>query len=281
MTQPASAALCRSVLYMPATNAKAVAKARTLACDVVVIDLEDAVAPEAKAAGRAAAVAAVREGGFGPRSVVVRVNAIDSPWGRDDCRALADVAPDAVLVPKIDDAAGVAAYRSALGEVPIWAMVETMRAVLRIDDLASGAGLAALVVGTNDLAKEMRARPGADRAPFQGFLAATVAAARAHGLAAIDGVYNGIEDATGFAAECAQGLAFGFDGKTLIHPSQIAACNEAFSPTAEEIAWAHVVVAAFEAPEAADNGVIRVEGTMVERLHLDQARQVLAIAAAI
>ena len=271
----------RSVLYMPATNAKAIAKARALPCDVVILDLEDAVAPDAKAAGREAALAAVREGGFGGRELVVRVNAIDGPWGMDDCRALAMVKPDAVLVPKVDDARGVGAYRDALGDLPIWVMVETMRAVLGIGELAGAERLAALVVGTNDLAKEMRARPGPDRAPFQGFLANTVAAARANGLAAIDGVYNAIDDVDGFAAECAQGLAFGFDGKTLIHPSQITTCNSVFSPTADEIAWAQTVVAAFDAPEAADKGVIRIEGKMVERLHLDQARQVLAIAAAL
>jgi citrate lyase subunit beta / citryl-CoA lyase len=271
----------RSILYMPATSEKAVAKARELPCDAMILDLEDAVAPDAKAAARAAAVAAVRAGGFGRRELIVRVNALDGPWGEDDLKALSAAWPDAVLVPKVDDADGVAAYRALAGGVPIWAMVETMRAVLGVAGLAGAEGLAALVVGTNDLAKEMRAKPGADRAPFQGFLAATVAAARANGLAAIDGVYNAIGDAEGFAAECAQGVAFGFDGKTLIHPSQLAACNAAFSPDAAEIAWARVVVAAFAEPGAADKGVIKVEGKMVERLHLDEARRVLAVVEAI
>ena len=271
----------RSVLYMPATNAKAIAKARDLPCDAVILDLEDAVAPDAKDEARAAAVAAVRAGGFGPRACVIRVNALGSPWGEADCRAMVAGVPDAVLVPKVDDVHGVAAYRALLGDLPIWAMVETVRAVLGIADLAAAPGLAALVVGTNDLAKDMRATPGRDRLPFAGFLAATVAAARAYGLAAIDGVHNGIEDEEGLAAECRQGVAFGFDGKTLIHPAQIATCNAAFSPTADEIAWAHRIVDAFDAPAAAAQGVIRVEGRMVERLHLDQARQTLAIFAAI
>jgi citrate lyase subunit beta/citryl-CoA lyase len=271
----------RSVLYMPATNAHAIAKARELPCDAVILDLEDAIAPDLKEEARAAAVAAVRAGGFGRRACVIRVNALGSPWGEADCRAMIAAAPDAVLVPKVDDAHGVAAYRALLGDLPVWAMVETVWAVLGIADLAAAPGLAALVVGTNDLAKEMRATPGRDRLPFVGFLATTVAAARAHGLAAIDGVYNAIEDEDGLAAECRQGAAFGFDGKTLIHPAQIAACNEAFSPTADEIAWAHCIVDAFAAPEAAAQGVIRVDGRMVERLHLDQARQMLAIVAAI
>lgn len=273
----------RSALYIPATNAKAIAKARTLPCDVVIFDLEDAVAPAAKRNARAAAVAAVGEGRFGGREVVVRVNALSAPggvaaWGEEDCRALVVTRPDAVLIPKVDDARGVAAYRALLGDLPIWAMVETARAVLRLDDLAAAPGLAALVMGTNDLAKELRATPGHDRLPFHGFLAHTVAAARAHGLAAIDGVCNAIDDADGFAAECEQGAAFGFDGKTLIHPSQVAPCNAAFSPTAAAIARARRVVAAFAESDAADQGVIRVDGAMVERLHWEQAQQTLAIA---
>lgn len=270
----------RSALYLPASNPRALAKARTLACDVVILDLEDAVAPEAKPAAREAAVAAVREGGFGARELAVRVNALATDWGEEDCAALRAAAPDAVLVPKPDGGAAIAAYRERLGEVPLWAMVETARAVLRLDDLAAAPGLAALVVGTNDLAKELGARPGNDRLPFLGFLAQTVAAARAHGLAVLDGVYNAIDDAAGLDAECAQAVRFGFDGKTLIHPAQIATCNRAFSPTAEEVAWAEEVERAFAAPEAMGKGAIRLNGTMVERLHLDQARRTLAAARA-
>ena len=274
----------RSALYMPASNARAIAKARELPCDVVILDLEDAVAPDAKVAARARAIDALREGGFGRREVVVRVNALSSAWGADDCAALAGIGVAAILVPKVDDAAAIGAYRVAIGDVPIWAMIETARALLRLDDLASAPGLAALVVGTNDLEKELRMVPGADRLPFQGFLAHTVAAARAYGLAAIDGVYNAIDDMAGFTAECGQGRRFGFDGKTLIHPGQIEECNTAFTPPAAEIAWARTVITAFDAAgsaDAGDHGVIRVEGRMVERLHLDQARRTLAIAAAI
>ena len=271
----------RSALYMPASNPRAIAKARDLPCDVVILDLEDAVAPDMKNAAREAAVAAVREGGFGTRELVVRVNALSTPWGAADCAALAGARPAAVLVPKVDDAAAVAGYAALLDGLPIWAMVETAAAVLRLDDLAGAPGLAALVMGTNDLAKEMGARPGADRLPLLGFLAQTVAAARAHGLGVLDGVYNMIDDDAGLARECDQAVRFGFDGKTLIHPGQIAACNAAFSPAPDEIARAQAIVAAFAAPDAVAKGAIRVDGAMVERLHLDQARRTLAIAAAV
>ena len=268
----------RSALYMPASNSRAIAKARTLACDVVILDLEDAVAPDAKAAAREAAVVAVREGGFGGRELVVRVNALTTEWGEADCAALAAVRPDAVLVPKVDDGAAVAAYASRLGGAPVWAMVETARSILRLESLAAAPGLAALVIGTNDLAKELGTRPGADRLPFLGMLTQSVAAARAYGLAILDGVYNAIDDAEGFAAECTQAVRFGFDGKTLIHPSQVEACNRAFSPSAAEMAWAEAVERAFAAPEAAGKGAIRVDGAMAERLHLDQAMRILAVA---
>jgi len=271
----------RSALYLPASNARAIAKARTLDCDVVILDLEDAVAPDAKAVAREQAVAAVREGGFGARELVVRVNAIGSEWGAADLAALAGTPADAVLVPKVYSGRDVAAYAQAIGGVPVWAMIETPRAVLRLEDIASSAGLAALVIGTNDLAKDMRATPGADRLPLHGMLANTVAAARAFGLAVLDGVHNAIEDREGFAAECAQGARFGFDGKTLIHPSQIDLCNTAFSPDADDLAWAERVVAAFDQPDNAGKGVIRLDGDMVERLHLDSARRTLAIAAAV
>lgn len=268
----------RSALYMPASNANAIAKARALPCDCVILDLEDGVAPAAKAAARDAAVAAVRQGGFGARELVIRANALSSDWGAADCAALAAARPDAVLLPKVDDGVAVAAYAALLPGMALWAMVETPRALLRLESLAAAPGLAALVMGTNDIAKDLGMRAGADRLPFHGFLAQTVAAARAYGLAAIDGVYNAIDDAEGFARECAQGVQFGFDGKTVIHPSQVEACNTAFSPTEEEIAWAATVERAFAAPDAAGKGAIRVEGRMAERLHLEQARRTLAIA---
>lgn len=272
----------RSALYMPASNAKAVAKARTLDCDVVILDLEDAVAPDMKDAARDAATAAAREGGFGHRELIIRANALSTPWGEADLAALRDVPVDAVLLPKVDDAATIVACRAIIGDArPVWAMVETARSLFRIEEIAGAEGLAGLVMGTNDIAKELGMKPGADRLPFVGFLANAVAAARAHHRVVLDGVYNAIDDLAGFAAECTQGVAFGFDGKTLIHPAQIEPCNEAFSPDAEEIAWANKVVTAFEAPEAHDQGAIRIEGKMVERLHLEQARRALAIANAV
>ncbi len=271
----------RSALYMPASNAKAIAKARALPCDVVILDLEDAVAPEVKAAAREAAVATIGEGGFGARELVIRANALSTEWGADDCAALAQARPDAVLLPKVDDGEAIAAYAALLPGVPLWAMVETPRALLRLESLAGGPQLQALVMGTNDIAKDLGMRAGPERLPFLGFLAQSVAAARAYGLAILDGVYNAIDDAEGFARECAQGMQFGFDGKTVIHPSQVEPCNTAFSPTDAEIAWAATVERAFAAPEAAGKGAIRVEGKMAERLHLEQARRTLAIARAI
>lgn len=278
---PIAARPRRSALFMPADNAKAVAKAGTLGCDVVILDLEDAVAPEAKGDARAAAVAAIREGGFGRRELVVRTNAMTSEWATDDFAALAEARPDAILVPKVDDAATAAACVAAAKGVPVWAMIETPGAMLRLDAIAGTPGLEALVIGTNDLAKDTGMRPGADRLPFLGFLANTVAAARAHGLIVFDGVYNAIDDADGLARECEQGTRLGFDGKSLIHPSQIDICNAAFSPSAQEIAWAEGIVAAFAAPDTAGKGVIRANGKMVERLHLAQAERLLAIRDAI
>lgn len=267
----------RSVLYLPASNARAIEKARTLPCDAVVLDLEDAVGPGDKAAARAAAQAAVRAGGFGRREVVVRVNGLDTPWGLDDLAAIAAAGPDAILAPKVSALADVAAYRERAGATPLWLMVETCAAVFALDALAGAPGVEALVFGANDLAKEMGARISAGRAPLQAAMALTVAAARAHGRAALDSVFNDFRDAAGLAAECAQGRDFGFDGKTLIHPAQIAAANAAFSPDEAEIAWAQAVAKAFDSPENAGKGVISVEGRMVERLHRDAALRVLAL----
>ena len=273
----------RSALYMPASNPRAIDKARSLACDVVILDLEDAVAPDAKAEARPQACEAVRAGGFGRRELVIRVNGLSTPWGAEDLAAAAAAEPDAILVPKIDGPADLAAYDRALsGKTRLWAMMETCAAIFALDALAGAGGrLEALVVGSNDLAKEMRCRPGVERQPLQGALGLTVAAARAHGLAVIDGVFNEIEDADGFARQCAQGAAFGFDGKSLIHPSQVDPANAAFTPDPAEVAWAHVVAQAFDSPENAGKGVLRVEGKMVELLHLDQARRLIAVADAI
>ncbi|MDX9999637.1 MAG: CoA ester lyase [Phenylobacterium sp.] len=270
----------RSALYMPAANARAIEKARELPCDVVILDLEDAVAPDAKETAREQAVAAVKAGGFGPREVVIRVNGLDTPWGRDDLAVAAEAGPDAVLAPKVSSAADVAAYRAALPATQsLWIMIETCWGLFRLDEL--GEGVAAWVIGTNDLAKEMRCRLDAERAPLLGPLSLAVAAARAHGLVVLDGVFNGIDDDAGLERQCDQGAAFGFDGKTLIHPRQIEAANRAFTPAAEEVDWARTIVAAFDEPENAKKGVLRIEGRMVERLHLEEARRLIAVADAI
>ena len=269
----------RSVLFMPASNPRAMTKARDLPCDAVILDLEDAVAPEAKDAARAAALAAAAEG-FGARACAVRINALDTPWGAADAAALVG-APGvaAVGVPKVASAADVLAVRAMLGAdgPPIWAMIETCEAILRLAEIvAAGAGLELLIAGTNDLAKAMRCRPGAAREPLVPALAQMVIAARSAGLVVLDGVCNAIGDEPRLAAECAQGAMLGFDGKTLIHPGQIAAANAAFGPSAEELDWARAVVAAFAAPEAAGKGAIRLDGAMVERLHLAEAERLLA-----
>lgn len=275
----------RSALYLPASNPRAVAKARDLPCDVVILDLEDAVAPDAKVEARAGAVEAATAGGFGARELVVRVNGLDTPWGADDLAAAAKARPDAILVPKISSPQDLAAFRAAAGEgAPIWAMIETCAAVFGLDALGAESrrvGVEAWVIGSNDLAKEIRCEPGVGREPLQAALSLAVMAARAHGLVILDGVYNEISDAEGLARQCGQGAAFGFDGKTLIHPSQIEAANAAFAPDPAAVAWARTVVAAFDAPENAGKGVLKVEGRMVERLHFEQARRLLDVAEAI
>lgn len=278
----------RSALFLPASNPKALAKARTLSADVVILDLEDAVAPEAKDEARAAAVRAVSDGGWERRELVIRVNGLDTPWGAADLAAAAAAGPDAVLVPKVSDCAGLRAYDAALASAPaatrLWTMIETCAVVPELPAIAAlGATtrLSAFVLGTNDLAKDMHAQIRPGRAPFLPILSAAVCAARAHGLIVIDGVCNEFRDPEVLRREAAQGLEFGFDGKSLIHPDQIGPCNEVFSPSEQEIAAARSVVAAFEDPGNAGKGAIRLEGRMVELLHLEQARRTLAIAAAI
>ena len=278
----------RSVLFLPASNAKALAKARELAADVVILDLEDAVAPEAKDAARAAAVAAVAEGGWGRRELVIRVNGLDGPWGAADLAAVAGAGPDAVLVPKVSSCAELLAYHAALAAAPpatrLWTMIETCAVVPELNSIAaltSTTRLSAFVVGTNDLAKDMRAQLRPGRAPFLPVLTAAVCAARAHGLSVIDGVCNEFRDPAPLTREAEQGLEFGFDGKSLIHPDQIGPVNAVFSPSAAEIEQARAILAAFEDPEHAGKGAIRLEGRMVELLHLAQAERTLAIAAAI
>jgi citrate lyase subunit beta/citryl-CoA lyase len=272
----------RSVLFVPAVNPRALEKALSLDCDGVIVDLEDSVAPEAKPAAREAALAAVGRG-FGAREVAVRCNGLDTPWGEADLRALAGAGPDAVLVPKIRTAKDVAACEAALAAAPgrtrLWAMIETPEAVLELKEIAAaGARLAALVLGPNDLAAELRLKPAFTAAALRPVRTGLVLAARARGLVALGGVHTGLEDLAGFEAECREEAGFGYDGKTLVHPTQIAPANRAFSPSQEEVAWARKVVAAFAAPEAAGKGVIRLEGRMLEALHLHDAERVLAMA---
>jgi len=275
----------RSVLYMPASNSRAIEKARTLDADVIILDLEDAVAPDKKDEARAQAAQAVSEGGFGHREVVIRINGLDTPWGEQDLAVAAGSGVDAVLLPKVSSPATLVAARSILGETggDLWAMIETTQAIV---DLAAIVGAAAttrlttLVAGTNDLAKEMRCRPGEDRAPLLGILTQIVLHARLAGLNALDGVCNTLTDEAVVQRECEQGLRWGFDGKTLIHPSQIAVANAVFTPNADEIAWARAIAAAFDLAENAGKGALKIDGKMVELLHLEEATRTLAIAEA-
>jgi citrate lyase subunit beta/citryl-CoA lyase len=282
---PGEARPRRSALYLPGSNARAIEKARTLPCDVVVLDLEDSVAPEAKPAARVLACEEVKLGGFGGRELVIRVNGLDTAWGAADLAAAAQAGPDAVLVPKVNGPQDLAAYRRALGPAtPLWAMIETCQAVFALDALgraAAGEGVVGWVIGTNDLVKEMRCRPGPDRAPLAPALALSVMAARAHGLAILDGVWNDIPDLEGLARECSQGADLGFDGKSLIHPTHLETANRAFAPEAAALAWARTVAEAFDSPENTGKGVLKVEGRMVERLHLAEARRLIAVARAI
>jgi len=279
----------RSVLYLPGSNARAIEKARSLPADGIILDLEDAVAPDAKADARKQVADAVKAGGFSAREVFVRVNGIDTPWHADDMSAAAHAAPDAILVPKISEFEQVEMMgrrlldMSADHRTRIWAMIETPFAILNIRDIAAAAKdsetrLSGFVLGTNDLAKETGARILPGRVPMLAWLSTCILAARAFGIAILDGVYNDLSNAKGFAEECAQARDLGFDGKTLIHPSQIAPCNEAFSPSEEDIAQARKIIAMFERPENKDKGVVQLDGRMVERMHADIARRTVAIA---
>ncbi|WP_162918476.1 HpcH/HpaI aldolase/citrate lyase family protein [Taklimakanibacter deserti] len=278
----------RSVLYMPGANDRALEKAKSLPADALILDLEDSVAPEAKPEARDKVIAAVKSGGYGRRELIIRINAIETPWGADDLKAAAAAGPDAILVPKVSrpgDMASAAKLLKAYGapnHTRLWAMMETPLAILNARDIASVAGdaesrFSCLVLGTNDLLKESRARALGDRFAIIPWLAGSVLAARAFGLDVIDGVYNDFKDEMGFKAECEQGRTLGMDGKTLIHPSQIEPCNRIFSPSEEEVSWSRKVIQAFALPEHKSKGVITVEGRMVERLHLVMAERVVAI----
>lgn len=283
----------RTALYVPGSNERALAKAPFLHADVLILDLEDAVAPSAKFAARERVAAALPDLAMaGSMEIVIRVNGLDTEWGRGDLAAAIRARPDAILLPKISRSGDIEAARSALlaagsdpAGVSLWAMIETPRAVL--DPLGIAAAkdgplpLAAFVLGLNDLARETGTRQVAGRAPMLPWMMNVLAAARAAGLVVLDGVYNDITDAAGFAEECAMARDCGFDGKTVIHPSQIEACNAAFSPSAEEVRAAEAVAHAFDAPENQDRGAVMVDGRMVERLHAELARRVLTLAAAL
>jgi citrate lyase subunit beta / citryl-CoA lyase len=274
------------VLYMPGANERALVKAQDIPADGLILDLEDAVAPAAKADARARVCAAAASGAYGPRTVTIRVNAIATEWHRDDVRAAAEAGPDAIVVPKVASAADVHGVDALLHEagaperMQVWAMLETPAAILRAVEIAGASRrLRVLVMGTNDLAAELTADPAGDRLALLTALSSCVLAARATGRTILDGVYNDVRDAEGFAAECRQGRSLGFDGKTLIHPGQVGPCNAAFSPTEAEVDHAHRVIEAFEAAERAGSGVATVDGRMIENLHVASARRILALAA--
>jgi len=279
----------RSVLFLPGSNARALVKARTLPADALILDLEDAVAPDAKETARAQVAESVRAKAFGKREVVVRINALSTQWGQHDLLTAAAARPDAILLPKVSSPHDLHAVERGLANAPevdlslaIWVMVETPRAILNIAALAGAGGrLACLVMGTNDLIKEMRGQHTPDRLNLAAALGLSVLAARAHDLAVIDGVYNDIHDKEGFVASCAQARSFGFDGKTLIHPNQIEPANAVFSPSPEEVEVARKIIAAFDLPENKGKGVIQLDGHMVERLHAESARRTVALADAI
>ncbi|MEW6454144.1 MAG: CoA ester lyase [Pseudomonadota bacterium] len=282
----------RSVLYMPGSNARAIDKARTLPVDGVILDLEDAVAPDAKAQARDQVVGAVKAGGFGSREVMIRINGLDTPWSSDDLTAAAAAGPDAIVVPKVSTVEQIEMLGQRLLDMKadlktrIWAMIETPVAIFNIMALAAAARdsetrLAGFIMGTNDLAKETRARQVPGRAPMVPWLATCVLAVRAHGIEILDGVYNDLGNTEGFIAECTQARDMGFDGKTLIHPNQIAPCNMVFSPSDDEVVQAKKMIAAFDLPENKDKGVVQIDGRMVERMHAEMARRTVAIAEAI
>ncbi|MGA5562082.1 HpcH/HpaI aldolase/citrate lyase family protein [Streptomyces platensis] len=278
----------RSVLYMPGANERALEKAKSLPADALILDLEDAVAPDAKADARKRVTAAAASGEYGYREVTIRVNGPGSAWHADDLRAAAEAGPDAVVVPKVDSAETVREVERALeaagapDRTAIWAMVETPRAMLDARAVAAASErLTVLVMGTNDLAKELHAEHVPGRAPLLTGLSLALLAARDTGKAILDGVYNDVKNAEGFEAECVQGRQFGFDGKTLIHPSQVEPCNRAFAPSAEQIAHARKVIDAFDEATREGRGVVTVDGRMIENLHVEDARRVLALAEAI
>ena len=277
----------RSVLYMPAANDRALQKAQTIPADAIIFDLEDAVAPDAKSDARDKAVAAVRSGLYGSRELMIRCNGLDTQWGTDDVLGAGAAGPSAVVIPKVDSVDDVDRVSAVLDEagapatVMIWPMIETPTAMFNVRAIAAHPRVAVLVMGTNDLAKELRSPLVPSRHPLVAHLATALLATREAGKVILDGVYNDVKNPEGFDAECRQGMEMGFDGKTLIHPSQVEPANEMWAPSPDDVAYAERVIAAFDEAVAVGKGVVTVDGRMIENLHVDNARRVLATAAAI
>jgi citrate lyase subunit beta/citryl-CoA lyase len=282
----------RSLLFMPGSNARALEKARNLPADGIILDLEDSVAPDFKASARDQIAAAIAAGGFGKREVLIRTNSLDTPWWSDDIAMAAKARPDGIVVPKVSSVEDLKAIADWLAElkadpsIRVWAMIETARAVLHAEELAATSRdankrLAGFVFGPNDISRETRIRMQPGRAAMLPLITHCILATRAYGLEILDGPYSDFSNVDGFGQECAQGRDLGFDGKTLIHPGQIEACNAIFTPPPEEVAHARKIIAAFERPENASRGAIQLDGQMVERLHADMARRTIAIADAI
>ena len=278
----------RSVLYMPGSNTRAQEKAKSLPADAIILDLEDAVAPDAKAEARAQVCASVSNGGYGGREMIIRANGLDTPWGEDDIRAAAKVGPDAILIPKVEsaqmvhDALAIMDAAGAPETMALWCMMETPRGILHAEEIASASPrLGALIMGTSDLVKDVHALHTPMRMPMLTSLAICILAARAEGLAVLDGVYLGIKDPEGFHAACVQGLELGFDGKTLIHPTQVEPANEVFAPDADAVTHSYKVIGAFAEAEKEGKGVVVVDGNLVENLHVENAKRLVALAEAI
>ena len=266
----------RSVLYIPASKPRALEKARGLPVDAIIFDLEDAVAPDEKPTARDTLAEALAQGGYGQRLKIVRINGLDTEWGAADARAVAGIAADAVLLPKVDGPEQLDALAAITGDTPLWAMMETPLGMLNAAGIAAHPLCGGMVMGTNDLAKDMGTRFRADRLPLMSGLGLCLLAAKAHGVAAIDGVYNAFKDSEGLAVECDQGRDMGFDGKTLIHPAQVDVANAAFAPTADEVSLAERQIAAYDAAIAEGQAVAVVDGRIVENLHVATARETLA-----
>jgi citrate lyase subunit beta/citryl-CoA lyase len=272
----------RSVLYMPSSNARALEKAKSLPADAIIFDLEDAVAPDAKETAREQACAAASSGDYGNRTLTIRCNGLDTPWGEADLKAAAAAGPDAVVIPKVSGPDHLAQVAAVVGpQTRIWAMVETPAAIFAVREIAAHPQVDVLVMGTNDLAKELRAALVPGRAPLLPHLATALLAAREAGITILDGVYNDVKDLEGFEAECVQGAQLGFDGKTLVHPTQVEVANRVWAPSDEEVEHARRVIEAFDEAQREGKGVVTVDGRMIENLHVDNARRTLATAEAI